>query len=101
MSAAMDKALPATANYSNSHQLDEPLLTCLEKASIILPRIVTMIRPVTKNWKATAYNHVWNDTVAWDRDVLVEMLARFVDITGTKTIPSLSEYAILPDKVKD
>ncbi len=98
-SAATGKALPATANYDNSYDPDEPLLPSLEKTIIILPRIVTMIRPVGKGWKRTAENHVWNDTAAWDRDALIEMLERFLSITGAKTIPSLAEYTILPDKV--
>ncbi len=98
-SAAVGKPLPATVNYIQSNNPDEPLLLSLNKTVILLPRIVTMIRPVDSKKKRLAKNHVWNDTAAWDRDVLLTMLGNFVNLTGAKTIPSLAEYRILPDKV--
>ena len=97
----MGKPLPATVNYIQSNNPDEPLLLSLKKTVIILPRIVTMIRPVDSKKKRLAKSHVWNDTAAWDRDVLLEMLGKFVNLTGAKTIPSSAEYRILPDKVCD
>ncbi|KAA6426725.1 MAG: hypothetical protein FRX49_03835 [Trebouxia sp. A1-2] len=99
-SAAMSKPLPATVNYIQSNNPDEPLLLSLKKTVIILPRIVTMIRPIGSKTKRLAKNHVWNDTAAWDQDVLLTMLGKFVNLTGAKTIPSLAEYRILPDKVQ-
>ena len=98
-SAATGISLPANANYSNSLQSDEPHLVSLASTIIILPRITTMIRPVSKDYKRTAASHLWSDTVTWNRDLLLEMLGKFLDITGAKTIPNLSEYRILPDKV--
>ncbi len=98
-SAAVGKPLPATVNYIQSNNPDEPVLLSLKKTVILLPRIVTMIRPVDSKKKRLAKNHVWNDTAAWDRDVLLTMLGKFVNLTGAKTIPSLAEYLILPDKV--
>ena len=100
-SAAMSKPLPATVNYIQSNNPDEPLLLSLKKTVIILPRIVTMIRPIGSKTKRLAKNHVWNDTAAWDQDVLLTMLGKFVNLTGAKTIPSLAEYRILPDKVRN
>ena len=58
-----------------------------------------MIRPVSRHYKRDAANHVWTDTVTWNIELLLEMLARFLNSTGAKTIPSLAEYKILPDKV--
>lgn len=58
-----------------------------------------MIRPVSKDYKRKAASHVWSDTVTWNRELLLEMLGKFLDVTGAKTIPNLSEYRILPDKV--
>ncbi len=98
-SAALGKPLPATVDYIHSNNPDEPLLLSLKKTVILLPRIVTMIRPVSSQKKRLAKNHVWNDTAAWDRDVLLKMLGKFVNLIGAKTIPSLAEYRILPDKV--
>ena len=98
-SAATGIPLPANANYSNSLNSDEPHLASLKSTIIILPRIATMIRPVSKHHKRKADSHLWSDTATWNRELLLEMLARFVDITGAQTIPNLSEYRILPDKV--
>jgi len=98
-SAALGKPLPATVDYVHSNNPDEPLLLSLKKTVILLPRIVTMIRPVSSQKKRLAKNLVWNDTAAWDRDVLLKMIGKFVNLTGAKTIPSLAEYRILPDKV--
>ena len=99
-SAATGNPLPATANHTNSLQPDEPHLQELSNTIITLPRITTMIRPVTKHYKRDVANHVWADTAAWSRDLLLEMLERFLAITGAKTIPHIAEYKILPDKVK-
>ena len=96
--AATGKPLPATANYSNSMQHSEPHLQNLRNTIIILPRITTMIRPVMKHYKRNAANHIWQDTAAWSKDLLLEMLNRFLSITGAKTIPDLAEYKVLPDK---
>ena len=96
--AATGKPLPATANYSNSMQQSEPHLQDLSNTIIILPRITTMIRPVMKQYRRNAANHVWQDTAAWSKDLLLEMLTKFLSITGARTIPGLAEYKILPDK---
>ena len=58
-----------------------------------------MIRPVSRHYKREAASQLWSDTVTWNRELLLEMLGKFLDITGAKTIPDLSEYRILPDKV--
>ncbi|KAL3141976.1 hypothetical protein ABBQ32_004622 [Trebouxia sp. C0010 RCD-2024] len=97
-SAATGIPLPASANYSNSLQRSEPHLPSLLNTVIILPRITTMIRPVGKHHKRSAANHMWTDTATWNRELLLEMLGRFLDITGARTIPDLAEYKVLPDK---
>ena len=99
ISAALSRALPADVNYSKGWDPDEPELLPLSNTIIVLPRIVTMIRPVTNSHKRIPWNHVWNDTAAWSRDTLIEMLEKVTQLTGAKTIPSPAEYAILPDKV--
>ena len=97
-SAATGVPLPANADYSNSLQPDEPHLPSLHNTIIILPRITTMIRPVGQHYKRTADNHMWPDTVTWNREVLLEMLGKFLEVTGARTIPDLAEYKVLPDK---
>lgn len=97
-SAATSVPLPANANYSNSLQRNEPHLPSLHNTIFILPRITTMIRPVSKRHKLNAASHMWTDTATWNRELLLKMLGSFLNITGARTIPDLAEYKILPDK---
>ena len=63
---------------------------------IILPRIVPRLHPV----HTAQADHIYQDLVAWDVDFVVQMLQEFLRISSAKTLPTLDEYRILPDKVR-
>jgi len=67
----------------------------LRNTVIILPRIVTRLHPVHEPQQ----DHVYDDLVAWDVDFVIQMLQKFLRVSSAKTVPSLEEYRILPDKV--
>ena len=77
-----------------SSNIHAPLLQ-LDNTIIILPRVVTRVRPVHEHWE----DHVYQDLAAWDVDFVIQMLQRFLQLSSAKTVPSLAEYRILPDKV--
>ena len=59
-------------------------------------RIVTRLHPVHETQQA----HVYDNLAARNVDFVVQMLQDFVRVSAAKTVPSLAEYRILPDKVK-
>ena len=67
----------------------------LDNTVIILPRIVTRLHPVHEELQ----DHAFQDLVAWDVDFVIQMLQEFLRVSSAKTLPSLEEYRILPDKV--
>ena len=68
----------------------------LSNTVIILPRIVPRLHPV----HTAQADHIYQDLVAWDVDFMIQMLQEFLRISSAKTLPTLDEYRILPDKVR-
>ncbi|DBA88898.1 TPA: hypothetical protein ACH3X2_000140 [Trebouxia sp. C0005] len=83
--------LPDTLNSSTDNASMQ-----LSNTVIILPRIVTRLHPVHE----APHDHVYQDLMAWDVDFVIQMLQEFLRVSSAKTLPSLEEYRILPDKVK-
>lgn len=82
--------LPDTLNSSTDNASMQ-----LSNTVIILPRIVTRLHPVHE----APHDHVYQDLMAWDVDFVIQMLQEFLRVSSAKTLPSLEEYRILPDKV--
>lgn len=75
---------------------DSSSIDALSNSVIILPRSVSRLHPVYH----AEEDHIYSDLAAWDIDFLIEMLQKFLQVSSAKTVPSLAEYRILPDKVK-
>lgn len=85
-SVAVGRLVPASTEQpdviSNVHHA--PLLQ-LDSTVIMLPRIVTRLRPVHGDWEDCVYQ----DLAAWDVDFVVQMLQQFMTLSSAKTVPSL------------
>ena len=81
----------------NPHLAEQDSLNvnALSNNVIILPRSVSRLHPVHH----VAADHIYSDLAAWDIDFLIQMLQQFLLVSSAKTIPSLAEYRVLPDKV--
>ena len=91
--AAAGRLTPAASDLHNGHAGQAGMQ--LSHAVIILPRIVTRLHPVYD----APHDHIYQDLVSWDVNFVIQMLQEFMRISSSKTIPSLAEYRILPDKV--
>ena len=93
---AAGHVMPADPRLSNAHSTDGNAVGIqLSNSVIILPRIVTRLHPVHD----AQQEHIYSDLAAWDVDFVVQMLQEFLRVSSAKTLPSLAEYRILPDKV--
>ena len=86
--------VPAASDLHSGHA--DPASMQLSHTVIILPRIVTRLHPIHD----APQDHIYQDLVSWDVDFVTQMLQQFMRVTSSKTIPSLAEYKILPDKVR-
>ncbi|KAK9813200.1 hypothetical protein WJX72_010477 [[Myrmecia] bisecta] len=97
VAAAHGFAMVAGAHvYVGAADQDSYRLMPLPEAVFILPRVVPQIRmggiaPVTAKYA---------DQYAWDLATVVDMVGRFLNVTGAISVPTLEEWSILPDKVK-
>lgn len=66
----------------------------LSNAVLLLPRIVPRLHDASV---APAFGE---NPLAWDVAQLVAQLQALVDRTGVTTLPSLQEWAVLPNKVQ-
>lgn len=76
-----------------------PAMLCLQDTVIILPRIVPTIRPVSRHWSKQTVSSTFSDPKQWDLQTVLGMLEKFLKVRHAKTLPTLKEYRILPDKV--
>lgn len=71
------------------------LLDSIAGSVVILPRLVPMLHDKEHSNVTSAFP----PPVYWDAPLVLAMLAKFTAATRVATVPSLQEYAVLPDKV--
>ena len=91
--AAAGRLMPGELHLDEQGSLS---VSALSNSVIILPRSVSRLHPVHH----LAADHIYTNLAAWDIDFLIEMLRKFLLVSSAKTVPSLAEYRVLPDKVR-
>ncbi len=62
---------------------------------IILPRMLPMLH----NKGHANVTSAFPPPAVWDVPIVLGMLEKYIAVAGVATVPSLQEYAVLPDKV--